>query len=87
MPDARPFMTMTEVADALGLTYHAFVLRRQRMVQDMGFPEPMPHSQRPILWRRDRVEHWIAGQGLPRAMPVVRPSGPNVYLFEKAQVA
>ncbi len=80
-------MTMAEVADALGLTYQAFVLRRGRMVADMGFPEPMPHCQRPLLWRRDRVDHWIAQQGLPRAVQPARPSGPNVYLFEKAQVA
>lgn len=87
MPDPRPFMTTAEVAAALGLSYHAFVLRRKRMVEDMGFPEPMPHAQAPLLWRRDQVEHWIARQGLPRSVPVARPSGPNIYLFEKAQVA
>lgn len=83
----RPFMTTAEVAAALRLTYHAFVLRRDRMVADMDFPEPMPHCLRPMLWRRDRVEHWIARQGLPRSVPVKGPSGPNLYLVEKAQVA
>lgn len=87
MTDARPFMTMAEVADALGLSYQAFVLRRDRMVADMDFPEPMPHSQRPLIWRRDRVEHWISCQGLPRSIRAARASGPNLRLVEKAMVA
>lgn len=86
MPD-RLFLTTAEVAQLLDLTPAGFLAARDRLTADHGFPEPMPTSLRPLRWRRDRVEHWIANQGLPRAQRPAAPAGPNVYLLEQARRA
>jgi predicted DNA-binding transcriptional regulator AlpA len=81
------FLISAEVAGLLDLTRHTFLLRRETLIDQHGFPEPMPHSASPLRWRRDQVEAWIAQAGMPRAVPAERPRGPNVYLMEEARRA
>ena len=62
----RIFITSAEVAGMLGISAPSFMRVRPRLEDEDGFPEPMPHCRRPLRWRRDQVEAWIDGQGLPR---------------------
>lgn len=84
----KPFITTAEVAGLLGLTPESFRWQREGLIEDRGFPEPMPLRSRSMLWRRDMVEAWITEQGRPRALPPApRPAGRNVYLLEEARRA
>lgn len=85
----RTFIDAGEVADLLGLTDRfAFLHRRERLMRDDGFPPPMPHSARPLLWRRSQVEAWIDAFGRTGTAPVatVEPGG-NVHLMREARRA
>lgn len=85
---AAPFVNTDQVAFMVGLTTTAFRAKREAMIEDMGFPEPLPHALRPMLWRRDQVECWLTAQGRPRDQPPPpRPQGPNVVLLEEARRA
>ena len=84
----RPFMTSAEVAAALGISSQWFHMRRRELIEDQAFPVPMPHRERPMLFRRDMVEAWIAERGRPKALPPPgRPEGHNIVLMEKARTA
>lgn len=88
LPD---FITAGAVAQIVGLdNAAAFLRRRAAMETDLHFPQPMPLSRSPMRWRRDRVVHWVAEQGLPIAATAnlpPRPQGPNVVLMEMARTA
>lgn len=60
------FITTAQVAGMLGLSDGGFLRQRTRLEDADGFPEPMPHCRRPLRWRRDQVQSWIEGHGLPR---------------------
>lgn len=78
------------VAQLLGLASAAtFLARRDRMEQDLYFPPPMPHSDRPLLWRRDEVMAWIDRMGRP-ARPGINPAdiaSGKIALLEMARTA
>lgn len=85
---APAIITTDQVARMIGISVPLFRQRREALIEDQGFPEPMPHSMRPMRWRVDQVEAWIEAQGRPRAEPPPpRPQGPNVYLLEEARRA
>ncbi len=75
------FIDTGAVADLLCTTPEQFLRRRAELEDDHGFPLPMPHWKRPLKWRRDMVEGWIAAQGRPKdetpAVPQI-PAGTNV---------
>ncbi|SFY18191.1 hypothetical protein SAMN04244548_02974 [Paracoccus pantotrophus] len=84
---APTFIATAEVAQLLGLSDGGFLRQRPRLEEAAGFPEPMPHSRRPLRWRRDQVLAWIEGQGLPRDLearvdPALIASGQVVLLAE-----
>ncbi|WP_226783159.1 helix-turn-helix transcriptional regulator [Oceaniglobus trochenteri] len=79
---AKTFIDAAEVAERLALSRPGFLLKRQDLVENEGFPEHMPHCARPLLWRASEVEAWIARQGLPRTAPVTRVGG-NVVRLER----
>lgn len=60
------FITAREVADRLHMTRGGFLGKRHELEDDHSFPQPMPTSSRPLLWRADQVDRWIDNQGLPR---------------------
>lgn len=81
------FIPTARVADMLTLSEAGFLRQRQRLEDDFGFPQPMPHCRRPLLWRADQVSDWIEGQGLPRDIearidPALIRSGAVVLLAE-----
>jgi hypothetical protein len=62
------FIDAKEVAQLLGLPDAAAFMRRRIYLEDFnGFPLPVPHWKRPVKYRADQVQHWLDGQGLPRA--------------------
>ena len=62
------FITSAQVAGLLDLpSANAFLARRDAL-EEMGFPLPCPWSSRPLKWRADLVQGWIARQGHPRAL-------------------
>jgi hypothetical protein len=65
---ARMFITSAEVADLLELPSSIAFLSRRADLEEQGFPLPCPWTARPMKWRRDLVEAWIATQGHPRAV-------------------
>ncbi|HMO07054.1 MAG TPA: hypothetical protein PKD10_05320 [Paracoccaceae bacterium] len=82
------FIPTAMVAAWLAVSPQAFLQRLPRLIEGAGFPEPMPHSRRPLLFRRDRVLAWIEERGLPRAEAApARPQGRNVILLEEARTA
>lgn len=85
----RPFVTTDQVAFMIGLTTSAFRTKREYLIEEAGFPEPLAHCLRPMRWKRDEVAAWLQSQGLPRdePPPPARPSGPNVVLLEEARRA
>ena len=67
----RPFITSGHVAQLLGLDdAAAFMRQRARLQTDHLFPYPMPTSRRPLRWKTDEVQAWIARNGTPCAMAV-----------------
>lgn len=83
-----PIITTEQVALLIGTTVPSFRQRREHMIEDLGFPEPLPHCLRPMRWRTDQVQAWLNAQGRPRAEPrPPRPQGPNVFLLEEARRA
>lgn len=84
----KDFITSAEVARLLDITPQLFRKRRETLIEDAAFPEPMPTSYRPMRWRADQVHLWIESHGRPRAMPTPeRPHGHNVILLEEARRA
>ena len=80
------FITADVVADLIGLpSGQAFLGKREGLVEDTGFPLPMPTSTRPLRWRRVEVEAWVTRQGLPKARLPVIPEGSNVRLLNMAR--
>lgn len=66
-PADRPpklFLTTEEVAEVLQLSRLTFLSKRDRLERDHDFPTPMPHSLRPLLWRRSEILAWIDRAGL-----------------------
>lgn len=88
-PERLPaFVTTDQVAYLIGMSVPLFRQRREAMIEDLGFPEPLAHVHRPMRWRADQVLAWVEAQGRPRAFePPPRPQGPNVVLIEKARHA
>lgn len=83
-----PFITSDQVAQLTGFASAAEFLRhRARLEQDHLFPLPMPTTARPLRWRADEVQAWVARQGLPPAPPPVIPAGANVHLLRLARSA
>ena len=64
----RSFVTTAEVAQLLDLSEGVFLRKRAELEDRNGFPQPMPHSRRPLRWRIDQVAAWIDSQGLPAAI-------------------
>ncbi len=64
----RMFLNSAEVAHLLDLPTPASFLARRAALEDQGFPLPCNWSARPMKWRRELVENWIAAQGQPRAI-------------------
>ncbi len=80
------FIPTRAVARTLGISVQQFRRKREELIEQHGFPEPLPHSLAPLLWRRDMVEAWKRTQGRPRSQqPPPRPQGPNVVLLEEAR--
>lgn len=73
------FLTAREVAELLGFpSTVAFNQRRDWLVDELGFPMPMPYLLRggARLWRAEAVQNWIDRQGLPAdATPGELPPG------------
>ena len=65
MTDRLPklFLTSDEVADLLQMSRSSFNMKRDWLERDHEFPPPMPHSQRPLLWRRSAILAWVDRQG------------------------
>ena len=79
------FIPTAMVAAWLAVSPQAFLQRLPRLIEGAGFPEPLPHSRRPL---RFRVPAWIEERGLPRAEAApARPQGRNVILLEEARTA
>lgn len=79
---AKTFIDARQVAQELQLSPHSFLQKRENLVAHEGFPEHMPHCQRPLLWRASEVTAWIARQGLPRTAPI-EPTGGNVIRLQR----
>jgi len=80
----RDFIDAWAVAELLGMARLTFLHRREALERDEGFPPPMPHLRRPLLWRKSQVRAWIEAQG--RFAPEVRPAdvGPGVVSIREA---
>ena len=84
----RSFIQAGEVADRLAISRHSFLAKREMLARSYGFPEPMPHSDRPLLWRADEVDAWIDLNGRPRGEPQPPVGhGDNVILLAQARTA
>jgi hypothetical protein len=81
------FWTSGLVARELGITTETFLRRRAELEDLHGFPLPLPHALRPMLWRADQVRAWLDAQGLPKEAEVEIPAGANVILLREARVA
>ncbi|MDD8022433.1 MAG: hypothetical protein PHX82_04930 [Paracoccaceae bacterium] len=61
------FLDAEAVARRMGLPDGPAFLRRRLDLEDKrGFPVAMPHWKRPLKWRADQVDAWLASQGTPR---------------------
>jgi hypothetical protein len=76
-------ITAAQIARLLRVSTGTFLRQRDRLADDEGFPLPLPHSRRPLYWRRDAVLTWIGGQGEPRPPT----GGGNVVLLREARRA
>jgi len=81
------FIDTATVATMLDQTVEHFLRLRSELEDVHGFPVPMPHWRRPLKWRRDQVQGWIAAQGRPHADAPARPVGHNIILLEEARRA
>ena len=82
------FITSAQVAQLLDLPSASSFLARRDELEDIGFPLPVAWSARPLKWRADLVQGWIARQGYPRAMgnrPQLVVSNP--HYMERAATA
>ncbi|PZQ99906.1 MAG: hypothetical protein DI533_04550 [Cereibacter sphaeroides] len=87
---SQTFITTDQVAELLEISPALFLRQREKLAEETGFPDPMPHSTRPLRFRADRVLAWIEEQGLPRPLAAQlppRPSGKNIFLLEEARKA
>lgn len=84
---APTFIDSTAVAALLGHSPDHFLRIRMGLEDNAGFPLPVQHWKRPLKWRRDQVEGWLAAQGLPRPVLPQIPAGTNVVLLEQARAA
>lgn len=87
---AKTFLTSAGVAELLEIPKQRFLKKRAELEEFHQFPTPMPHAQRPMLWRRDEVLAWVRRNGNPVTpdLPAILPSaGGNVVIFQKAQTA
>jgi hypothetical protein len=64
----RMFITSADVAQLLELPSANAFLARRADLEGLGFPLPCAWSARPMRWRADLVQAWIALQGQPRAL-------------------
>ena len=83
----KTFIDARTVARLIGMTSGAaFLAARARLEDEAGFPLPIPTCLRPLKWRRNAVQDWIAAQGLPRPHmhPDINQAGPNVVLMREA---
>ncbi|MGS4947401.1 helix-turn-helix transcriptional regulator [Meridianimarinicoccus sp. RP-17] len=79
------FITAHTVAQLIGLPSGAAFLRnRDRLEEDLSFPQPMPVARRPMVWRRDEVQAWAARQGKPRDIDPATLGGNVVALRARA---
>jgi hypothetical protein len=60
------FITSAQVAQLLDLPSANSFLAKRDELEELGFPLPVAWSSRPMKWRSDLVEGWIARQGYPR---------------------
>lgn len=60
------FIRSGDIAQRLAISKETFRSKRQLLEDQHGFPQPMPHTRHPMLWRADQVDAWIDMQGLPR---------------------
>jgi hypothetical protein len=83
----RMFLNSAEVAQLLDLPSANSFLAKRSDLEKLGFPLPCSWSARPMKWRRELVEGWIAAQGYPRAVgqrpQLVTPE----YLMARAATA
>ncbi len=85
---AQSFITAAQVAQLLELPNAHGFLRQRDDLEHRGFPVPCPWSSRPLKWRRELVQAWIANQGLPRATAQpLRLVGGNAALMARAETA
>lgn len=87
----RAFIRTGDIAQRLAISKETFRAKRQLLEERHGFPQPMPHTRHPMLWRADQVDAWIEGQGLPRDIeeridPALIHSG-KVHLLAEARRA
>ena len=83
----RMFLNSAEVAALLDLPSGASFLARRAEIEDRGFPLPCNWSARPLKWRRELVEGWIAAQGQPRATGQRPQLVTKDYLMARAATA
>lgn len=58
---ARTFIDAGEVAGLLEMTRGQFARRKAQLLEEAGFPRPVPWARAPQRWRRADVEAWVAG--------------------------
>ena len=51
-------MRIGATAAALGMSRTWFSHHWPRLVKEVGFPAPLPHSTHPLFWTRAAVERW-----------------------------
>ena len=59
------FVTATAVAYLIGYSTAQTFRRHLPRLRKMGFPDPLPTSQRPVKWRRSAVLAWLEEVALP----------------------
>lgn len=57
----RLFIDAGDVAAMAGYpSRNAFLADRRRLEDEFGFPRPLAHRRRPLLWRLEAVRQWTA---------------------------
>ena len=85
------FIRTGDIAQRLAISKETFRAKRQLLEDRHGFPQPMPHTRHPMLWRADQVDAWIDTQGLPRDIeqridPALIRAGRVVLMAEARRV-